>query len=76
MRCQTPVARGGGRPSLRVGDRVWFRHAKGGELAERLTRYYSLDPDQPEVRKTCPLTARPPVGFAQLDSSCGNLRFK
>ena len=46
---QTPVA-GAAAESLRVGDRVWFRHAKGGELAERLTRYYLLDPDQPEVR--------------------------
>ena len=23
------------RPALRVGDRVWFRHAKAGELCER-----------------------------------------
>jgi D-serine deaminase-like pyridoxal phosphate-dependent protein len=31
---QTPVH---GRPvsRLRIGDRVWFRHAKAGELAER-----------------------------------------
>ena len=45
---QTPVT-GAAADSLRVGDRVWFRHAKGGELAERLTRYYLIDPDQPEV---------------------------
>ncbi|WP_402468206.1 alanine racemase [Isoptericola aurantiacus] len=31
---QTPMHRRGGRP-LRVGDRVWFRHAKAGELMER-----------------------------------------
>jgi D-serine deaminase-like pyridoxal phosphate-dependent protein len=24
---------------LRVGDRVWFRHAKSGELAERVDAY-------------------------------------
>jgi D-serine deaminase-like pyridoxal phosphate-dependent protein len=31
---QTPV-RGPGAAGLRVGDRVWFRHAKAGELCER-----------------------------------------
>jgi D-serine deaminase-like pyridoxal phosphate-dependent protein len=31
---QTPV-RGPAADGLRVGDRVWFRHAKAGELAER-----------------------------------------
>jgi D-serine deaminase-like pyridoxal phosphate-dependent protein len=30
---QTPLAHGG---ELRVGDRVWFRHAKAGELCERV----------------------------------------
>jgi D-serine deaminase-like pyridoxal phosphate-dependent protein len=35
---QTPlVGRAAG--SLRIGDRVWLRHAKGGELAERFTEY-------------------------------------
>src|SRR6202012_3907907 len=40
---QTPV---GGAPAggLGIGDRVWMRHAKGGELAERLTEYYLIDP--------------------------------
>jgi D-serine deaminase-like pyridoxal phosphate-dependent protein len=23
-----------------VGDRVWFRHAKSGELSERVDRYH------------------------------------
>ena len=46
---QTPVA-GPAADGLRTGDRVWFRHAKGGELAERLTRYYLLDPGEPAVR--------------------------
>jgi D-serine deaminase-like pyridoxal phosphate-dependent protein len=31
---QTPL-RGAGARDLRVGDRVWFRHAKAGELCER-----------------------------------------
>ena len=30
---QTPV-RGPAASGLRIGDRVWFRHAKAGELAE------------------------------------------
>ncbi len=32
---QTPL-RGPAAPGLRVGDRVWFRHAKAGELSERV----------------------------------------
>lgn len=40
---QTPVL-GAGAERLRIGDRVWLRHAKGGELAERLTDYYLVDP--------------------------------
>jgi D-serine deaminase-like pyridoxal phosphate-dependent protein len=40
---QTPVV-GAAADELRVGDRVWLRHAKGGELAERLTEYYLIDP--------------------------------
>lgn len=35
---QTPVA-GEGARGLRIGDRVWFRHAKSGEAAERTDRY-------------------------------------
>jgi D-serine deaminase-like pyridoxal phosphate-dependent protein len=39
---QTPVR---GRPadSLRVGDRVWFRHAKAGELGERLDTMHFVE---------------------------------
>jgi D-serine deaminase-like pyridoxal phosphate-dependent protein len=33
---QTPV-RGPAARGLQIGDRVWFRHAKAGELAERFT---------------------------------------
>jgi D-serine deaminase-like pyridoxal phosphate-dependent protein len=42
---QTPV-RGAAADRLRPGDRVWLRHAKAGELAERFTGYYVLDGDQ------------------------------
>jgi D-serine deaminase-like pyridoxal phosphate-dependent protein len=35
---QTPL-QGDAAHDLAVGDRVWFRHAKSGELAERIDRY-------------------------------------
>lgn len=41
---QTPL-RGEAARALRVGDRVWFRHAKSGELAERVERYHLVDAD-------------------------------
>jgi D-serine deaminase-like pyridoxal phosphate-dependent protein len=39
---QTPL-RGAAARRLRVGDRVWFRHAKSGELAERVERYHLVE---------------------------------
>lgn len=42
---QTPVT-GAAADSLRVGDRVWMRHAKAGELAERFSEYHVLDGDK------------------------------
>ena len=36
---QTPL-RGAGARDLQIGDRVWFRHAKSGEPAERIDRYH------------------------------------
>jgi len=45
---QTPVL-GTAADRLRIGDRVWMRHAKGGELAERLTRYHLISPGEPEA---------------------------
>jgi D-serine deaminase-like pyridoxal phosphate-dependent protein len=39
---QTPVL-GVAADGLRIGDRVWLRHAKGGELAERLTEYHVIE---------------------------------
>lgn len=41
---QTPL-QGESARALRVGDRVWFRHAKSGELAERIDRYLLVDDD-------------------------------
>jgi D-serine deaminase-like pyridoxal phosphate-dependent protein len=38
---QTPVT-GDAADGLSIGDRVWLRHAKGGELAERLTEYHLI----------------------------------
>ncbi|QBJ97827.1 amino acid deaminase/aldolase [Rhodococcus sp. ABRD24] len=41
---QTPVA-GSEAAGLSVGDRVWFRHAKAGELCERFTELQMVDAD-------------------------------
>ncbi|MGQ4616318.1 alanine racemase [Nocardia sp. R7R-8] len=37
---QTPLS---GAAELRIGDRVWFRHAKAGELCERFDAVYLVD---------------------------------
>ena len=42
---QTPL-RGPGTASLRVGDRVWFRHAKSGEICEHVNELHTLDGDR------------------------------
>ncbi|MBP2475496.1 D-serine deaminase-like pyridoxal phosphate-dependent protein [Crossiella equi] len=42
---QTPLT-GKAADSLAVGDRVWFRHAKAGELAERFTEFHLIDGDR------------------------------
>ncbi|MBV9379690.1 MAG: amino acid deaminase/aldolase [Streptosporangiaceae bacterium] len=42
---QTPV-RGAAADGLRPGDRVWLRHAKAGELAERFTEYHLVRGDE------------------------------
>jgi len=39
---QTPV-KGQAARALKPGDRVWMRHAKAGELAERFTHYHLVD---------------------------------
>ncbi|GAA2006411.1 alanine racemase [Microbacterium ulmi] len=41
---QTPL-QGDAARGLAVGDRAWFRHAKSGELAERVARYHVTDGD-------------------------------
>jgi D-serine deaminase-like pyridoxal phosphate-dependent protein len=42
---QTPlIGRAAG--ALRIGDRVWMRHAKAGELCERFDRLYLLEGDR------------------------------
>ena len=45
---QTPLA-GPAADALRIGDRVWFRHAKAGELADRVDAFHLVDdtPDGP-----------------------------
>ena len=42
---QTPL-RGEAARGLRVGDRVWFRHAKSGELGERVAEFQLVDGDR------------------------------
>jgi D-serine deaminase-like pyridoxal phosphate-dependent protein len=39
---QTPL-RGAAADGLAIGDRVWMRHAKAGELCERFDRLYLID---------------------------------
>jgi D-serine deaminase-like pyridoxal phosphate-dependent protein len=41
---QTPL-RGPGTAGLRVGDRVWFRHAKAGELCEHVDLLHTVEGD-------------------------------
>lgn len=42
---QTPVA-GDAAAALRLGDRVWFRHTKSGELSERVDEFHVVDGDR------------------------------
>ena len=42
---QTPL-QGPAATSLGVGDRVWFRHAKSGEPAERITHFHVVSGDE------------------------------
>ncbi|SEG56479.1 D-serine deaminase, pyridoxal phosphate-dependent [Nonomuraea solani] len=41
---QTPL-RGQAAEDLRIGDRVWFRHAKAGEMCERFDALHLIDGD-------------------------------
>jgi D-serine deaminase-like pyridoxal phosphate-dependent protein len=42
---QTPL-RGAAAATLQVGDQVWFRHAKAGELCERFDRLHLIEGDR------------------------------
>ncbi|MGA8113453.1 MAG: amino acid deaminase/aldolase, partial [Actinocatenispora sp.] len=42
---QTPLA-GAAADGLAVGDRVWFRHAKAGELCEHVNELHLVDGDR------------------------------
>jgi D-serine deaminase-like pyridoxal phosphate-dependent protein len=42
---QTPLL-GGAADGLRIGDRVWMRHAKAGELCERFTELHLIEGDR------------------------------
>jgi D-serine deaminase-like pyridoxal phosphate-dependent protein len=42
---QTPL-RGPAAHTLRVGDRVWLRHTKAGELSEHLDAFHVVDGDR------------------------------
>ncbi len=42
---QTPL-RGGVADGMQVGDRVWFRHAKAGELCEHVNELHVIEADQ------------------------------
>jgi D-serine deaminase-like pyridoxal phosphate-dependent protein len=42
---QTPLA-GDAADGLRLGDHVWFRHAKAGELCERVNRLHLVEGDR------------------------------
>ncbi|MEZ0074013.1 amino acid deaminase/aldolase [Planotetraspora sp. GP83] len=42
---QTPL-KGEAADDLRIGDRVWFRHAKAGELSERFASVYLIEGDR------------------------------
>ena len=42
---QTPW-HGPGAAALSIGDRVWFRHAKAGELCERVDELHVVDGDR------------------------------
>jgi D-serine deaminase-like pyridoxal phosphate-dependent protein len=42
---QTPL-QGPGAHALRIGDRVWFRHAKAGELCEHVEQLHVVDGEE------------------------------
>jgi D-serine deaminase-like pyridoxal phosphate-dependent protein len=57
---QTPVV-GKAADALRLGDRVWLRHAKAGELAERFQEYHLIRGDI--IERTVPTYRGEGVNF-------------
>ncbi|ONI72779.1 alanine racemase [Actinosynnema sp. ALI-1.44] len=57
---QTPVT-GAAAEHLKLGDRVWMRHSKAGELAERFQEYHLVRGDQ--VERTVPTYRGEGVNF-------------
>jgi D-serine deaminase-like pyridoxal phosphate-dependent protein len=57
---QTPVV-GKAADALRLGDRVWLRHAKAGELAERFQEYHLIRGDR--IDRTVPTYRGEGVNF-------------
>nr|WP_225954339.1 amino acid deaminase/aldolase [Kibdelosporangium phytohabitans] len=57
---QTPVT-GAAAEHLKVGDRVWMRHSKAGELAERFQEYHLVRGDR--VERTVPTYRGEGVNF-------------
>ena len=49
---QTPLLGHGRRRRCAVGDRVWFRHAKAGELCEHVNELHLVDGDSGASRPT------------------------
>ena len=52
-RCSAPPP-----TALRIGDRVWFRHAKAGELCERFDALHLVEGDARRGRRCRPTAAR------------------
>ncbi|RSM58051.1 amino acid deaminase/aldolase [Kibdelosporangium aridum] len=57
---QTPVV-GAAADSLKLGDRVWMRHSKAGELAERFQEYHLIRGDR--IERTVPTYRGEAVNF-------------
>ncbi len=54
---QTPLV-GAVADALRIGDRVWFRHAKAGELCEHVNELHLVDGDADRPARRRPTGAR------------------
>jgi D-serine deaminase-like pyridoxal phosphate-dependent protein len=57
---QTPVV-GKAADTLKLGDRVWLRHSKAGELAERVPEYHLIRGDR--IERTVPTYRGEGVNF-------------